>query len=306
MIRHTGACALYALTVLTALGCRDRNVVTTPNSGVNRAFVTGSAAVALDADGHFLLTPGESWNRRELSEAEARALADIYVHQFARTNAGFHERLRSKRIAFDKLHPCGRTYYAHSPYVEPAADVPEALVNVVAPRFFFTFCEDANDAVMSVTVATTATHLVVKDGHIDPMSLRGSEFYGLAIPVGKTMTLSPESAVERLATESGRRVTEIPVLVLPGLPWEPLAARWLLIAEAPVDARNNVGQRLQLTSVYVGRADLSLDVQTFRGVFSQPLDPPEQLTGRNNTQYVLHRLATMPRRFEQVQIEEVR
>lgn len=294
-----------ALALMTPLACRDTTVVTTPdNARLNRAFVTGGAAAALDADGRFVLGSGRSWTRSELNESDAKALADVYVHRFARTNAGFHERLRGKPINFEKLRPCGRAYYARSPYEEPAAGVPDAIVNVIAPRWIFTFCEDANDAAMSVAVATTATHLVMRDGRIDPMSLRGSEFYGLGVPAGKSMTVSPERAVERVATESGRRVAEVPVLVLPGLPWEPLAARWLLVTEAAIRVRNAHGQPALLNSIYVGRANLSLDVETFRGTVASALEPLEKLTGADKQEYQLRRLPSMPRRFEEVRIEE--
>jgi hypothetical protein len=287
------------------IGCSDARDVANPGTdqrAVAKELVTGRALAALDANGRFAIPSRSGWHRTLLTEREAAAFGVVYARRIAAANASFYERTRGARIAFDSLQECGRAFLAESPYEEPDATMPEGLVNAIAPRWMVSFCEDGESPSLSVAVAATAGHLVIKGWAFDPSSLRGSEFMALGVPVGRTLTPGPEFAVTHLATASGKRVEDVPELLLMGLPWEPQAARWLLKSEATVRVRRADGSESDHATLFVGREPNGLGIRTYEGSSGRATDPPETVLAADGTRHVLRRRVDMPRRFVAVEV----
>ena len=266
---------------------------------MSRTYVTGAAASALNADGRFELTARRSWSRAELSEAEAATLADVYVRTFVPTLPGWYERAHGGAIDFESLRRCGRTFYGESPYEEPTAELPEGLINAIASRWFFSYC-NADVPKVSVAVAASATHLRMVKGKIDPMSRKGGEFDAEGIPRGETAPLSPESAAEWLAKESGKRVASVPRLILPGIGYYAGTGRWLLELEGPVISRGEAGERRSDRAFFVGRS-----LKTFEREISRSEGrsrAADSIRGENNRLFVLGRKIGHQARWERVSV----
>jgi hypothetical protein len=264
MIRQVLGCTCLAgLAAINA--CRDTTRLVRPDdSGVDRAYVTGAAAAALDADGRFRLETGSGWQRPELSEVQAAALADVYAFRLAPTLPSWFERHRGAKIDFASLRRCGRAFYAFSPYVEPPDALLAGRVNAVASRWMFTYCDGEESPAISVAVATTATHLRIVNGRIDGSTWRGMEFHGAGIPLGTTAPILPERAAERLAQESGARVASVPRLMLTGVGYFPQSARWMLDLDRDVTARNPQGVGRSGRQFFVGRSLTEWSVGTYQ------------------------------------------
>jgi hypothetical protein len=288
-----------AVATLTLSACDQRSVAPPIETGLNRAFVTGDAAAALDADGRFVLSFAKSWSRPELTEAEARRFGDVYVTQFVPTLPGFFERSHGQSIDFASLRSCGRAFYALSPYVEPSADVIQAFVNQVSPRWLFTYCNASGLPSVSVGVAATATHLTINNGTLDRRSLRGGEFQASGIPAGSWVPLTPEEAVARLSEQSRRRISAVPRLVLPGMPYVAQSSRWQLDLETAAPARSASGSVLE-RRFYVGWAFREWKIETSRGRSRAPGDMEEEVTLPSGQVVLLVRASGVPRAFESV------
>lgn len=289
---------VLGLVSLTACGDRVREFTKPDDSGVNRQYVVGAAAAALDANGQFKLTARRTWKRPELTEGDARRLALLYIRKFPRTNAAYYEELHGAAIDFDELYLCGRVFYAMSPYEDPDSSMPEGMVNAIASHWLFTFCRPGGIPVISTALAATATRLDFSD----PSTQRGSEIFSIGIPAGKTGFALPERAVEQLATASGHRVSTVPELVQRGLGTAPQSAQWRLGLDGPVSATDGAGTRIQRVVLYVGRALRSWDIEIYDGTLASAGDPAEEVRDRDGRVYFLVRAGNMPRAFVRVQV----
>lgn len=263
---------LTAAIVATACGA-SRTITVPDDSGVERSYVTGAAAAALDANGQFHLQSGGDWRRPELTEAEAAAMADVYALRYAPTLPEWFERHRGARIDFANLRRCGRVFYALSPYIEPAdgyiepSELSAGIVNALASRWMFTYCDAGNSPALSVAVAATATHLrITPGGTFDPFTRRGNEFHASGIPLGTTAPILPERAVERVALESGARVASVPRLLLPGFKYFPQSARWVLNLGRDVETRSPQGVHGTGLEFFVGQSLTDWSVGVYRAL----------------------------------------
>jgi hypothetical protein len=162
----------------------------------------------------------------------------------------------------------------------------------------FTYCDGAGAAI-SVAVASSATNLVIKDGRLDPRSLRGGEFDSEGIPAGTNATSSPEAAVERLASATGRRVTSVPRLVHPGMGYFAQSSRWLLVLESDAPVR---GERTGIHSerrFLVGRSLKTWEQETSR--FAEP-HSVDTLTLTSGQLAFLHRRPELAYRWDRLSL----
>lgn len=136
-------CLSLALAAIAA--CRDATFPAAPRAfAVDRSSVTGAAAAALNSEGFVDLSPQRAWSRTELTEMGAKALADAYVRDFVPTLPAWFERHRGADIDFTSLQACGRAFYAATPYEEPDVSMPVAVVNAIASRWLFSYCDRPN------------------------------------------------------------------------------------------------------------------------------------------------------------------
>ena len=225
------------------------------------SLVTDAAAANLDASGHFRLQASSRGGPRQLSQQEAEALAAIWPAQFGPWIQPALEKEHGGPIALSGLRVCGRTLYAASPFqpidltlAEPTAAPAQ---RVFGPWWLVALCNASGIPELSLGVSAYATDLTIKDGHIVLPVIGGEWFSPEGVPIGadNDFILSPERAVERMATKTNRKIREVPQLVVPlrpqGFPNHP---RWklLLDSKATVQTKPN-NQVREEDQLYIGR-----------------------------------------------------
>lgn len=91
---------------------------------------------------------------------------------------------------------------------------------------------------ISVAVSARATDLTV-GGATRQLSNPGDNFVSSGIPVGLLeVPISPETVIEQVATKFGKRVSQVPELVLPVRPSAPQLAKWHVTLESPVSVHS--------------------------------------------------------------------
>jgi hypothetical protein len=305
-MKITRQCSWLAIGVVWCAGaCQDAQRVTRPDdSGINKQYVAGAAAAALNPKGHFVIPATTSgWSRAELSETDAAAIAGIWVRQFSPTNPQWYEEAHGSKIDFASLHRCGRAFYALSPYIEPGKEFNPSELNAVASKWLLTYCDASEIPSVSVAVATTATYVRITNGRIDGRSLRGMEIFACGIPAGSTIPISPERAVEGLSRASGKRIMTVPRLIIPGS-WHGQGAQWMLETEAPVEVQSVSGKRGTDRTFYVGiKVGGGWEVRTHRGVSTTNSPFFRDTLYRLSGQAVgLARRADVPRALEVVDV----
>lgn len=284
------------------LACHDAPNVTPPNTaGTSRAYLTGAAADALDPEGYFRLQSSSGWKRTELTEAQAEQFAEVYIRKFAPTLPSYFERSHGAKINFAALNRCGRAFYGVSPYEEPLAGVDEGTLNGVASQWLFSYCGDDGLPIVSVAIAATATHLRIEDGSFARSSLRGNEILGSGIPRGTELPMSPERAVEMLAGAAGRRISQVPRLVLPGIPYYPQSARWELVVETAASIRTARGDVSAVSRFFVGRALKEWNTEIAHGVAQSDDAPTDAIVLASGQRLEFARVSGMPRAWERIE-----
>lgn len=236
------------------VGCSGDRSPVGLTATVEPVSVTGEALSALDHDGHFVLpSPPQATN--QISAAHAAALADAYEHTFARFLQAQYERDRGGPIDVTNLAPCGRVYFATSPYVEDADLEAQGSARIIGSHWLVTMCDGASP-VVSVAVSVFATGVQVRDRTIvkdgDP-----NDFFSVGIRVGvASVPMTPESAVSLAYAKTGARVNAVPELIMPPTPYAPQIAYWRVPLERAVDVRSANGEwRHSESALLVGLGD---------------------------------------------------
>lgn len=240
------------LLVITILGCGDS---TEPSRRAIESSVTPEIAASLDAEGRFTLHPTVQVNGHDtVTLAQARALADAFVHQF--WDAGLGEAITPAGQAVpgsSSLMSCGAPYLAGTALEPFPPDWDYISRRALGERWLFGFCRSGGDPIAQIGISVYATELRVTDGAIAFPPHHGEEFqWGRA---GKdwddALPLSPERAVVLAAHCTGRRIAGVPYLLLqPG--YTPAFSKWVLPLEGSASLRTYAGQQLMRDTVYVG------------------------------------------------------
>ena len=202
-------------------------------------MVVGPAADALGADGQLRLAvvaPNQT-ARTEISESQARKLAQAYVLTHARGERKILERDHGGPINLDALHVCGRVWYASSAFEPLPSDVPAAFHRIYGPWWLVTLCGPGEAPQVSVAVSAYSTELTIRsDGRLAYPPEFGEEMHVLGIPtkLAAGVPSAPERAVSIAARLTGVRVAGVPELIAPPPGQFPQTARWRLPLERGV------------------------------------------------------------------------
>jgi hypothetical protein len=246
-MRSRAVTGLVAVALVVA--CDDQTPSMGPRiGGASALHVTGEAARQIEEFGQFRLAGPAAG---ELAEAQAIALARAYMIGAAPWIGGVWERDRGARIDVRRLTACPRAYYAASAFALPT-DAQPSLQQAVGPQWLVSMCSPDGMPVLSVAVSALATDLRVEGGRL--VGPGGGQFTSAGIPARLSgVPVAPEEAVRLAAAGVGRRVTDVPELVLAGGPYAPQLAKWRLRLESPVTARGAKSGVAQTTSeVYLG------------------------------------------------------
>ncbi|MGI8498248.1 MAG: hypothetical protein ACR2OG_11775 [Gemmatimonadaceae bacterium] len=224
--------------------CRDTTAPPAPPPArVDPKYLAGNAARALGPNGQFILpAPVPQGVYAEISEAYADSIATAFVRGYGQFRLGDYEQIHGARINLAALVRCGRTFYVASAYEPLPLQVPLNWRKAYGPEWMVTFCDGGVPA-LGVSMPAYDTDVQVIAGQlIDPpehYALISAE--GIPLRLG-SMPLAPEAMAELAARLTGRRVTEVPQLVMrPGpIPTVPQSALWRIRLEAPIRVQGRV------------------------------------------------------------------
>lgn len=182
--RRQGLAAAVML-VLSLVACSDRRellglVPPTPTLAQIRSSVVGNAAAHVDQNGQFQLDDPAPSGYPMLSAEEARALARVWVPQFAALHRTWLTKGRGAPIDFKLLTPCDRTMFASSPYEPMPTDVSAPVRRQFGPYWMVTLCAHG-DPQVSLAVSAWATDLKIVNGKIVFPTVSGNEFVAIGI-----------------------------------------------------------------------------------------------------------------------------
>jgi hypothetical protein len=227
-----------------------------------RSLVTGAAAAGLTAAGKFKLGGPPADATAQISRARAEELAAIWPGQFGVWIRPRLEREHGAAVDLANLRVCGETVYAESPYEPVEATLARKLAvgvyrRVFGPWWITQLCGVQGKPEVILAISAYASDLSIEGGKIQMPSVGGEWFAHEGIPRSLQVPLLPsaELAAVETAKRTGRRVAEVPQLVIPSRPdGFPYHARWRIVLEDVAAAtRIKDGSRKESREFYFGR-----------------------------------------------------
>lgn len=174
------------------------------------------------------------------------------MRTYGRYLAGVFSADRGADVRVDDLVTCGRSFYAEPAYEQPATGASLQLKKLIGPHWLVPLCSGSAPTV-SVAVSALSDLTVVGGRIADPIT---QDFFSVGVRLADASgAVTPEEAVRLAAEASGKRVSEIPVLVMPPRPYAPQLAAWQVVLESPVQVRGaRSGETRQVRELYVGYA----------------------------------------------------
>lgn len=270
---------------VTLLGCAatgPSDPVVRPLTRIDPKWVSGDAALRLQADGRFNLSNLVTPEAGESGEQAAQSLATAVVHSLANSVGGlreFVEQRHGAQLDFVALIACTRTLWQRSPWILPTDEGPLHLRNAIGSRFWFSFCTPSGERAMFQQVAAQTAATIATDGHINFPGGSGNDFASYGIPLDGGWELSPEVAVEALIHAVPRKVAIVGEFT--GCPFSipPCAGGdgyvWHLYVDRPIRIRRkNDMVELDVVDFYVEASRTSN--APLRILIPDRLQPPDQ------------------------------
>jgi hypothetical protein len=271
-----GPFVLMVAAVISGCGDDSRRLPAAPVPEADtRAALTTAVSAELDEQGLFRLGGPTAPPQPVIDESRARALALAFARTHVRGMQATLERDHGASIDVASLAPCGRVFYAETPFEPLPAEVPSFYHRMYGPWWLVTLCGRGRTAQVSVAVSGYADELQVIEGRLAYPSVSGGEFRVLGIPRARhdALPLSPERAVQLAAQLTKHRVAAVPELVAPGPAFYPQTARWHLKLEAPAAIRVRRGTQLvtrEAGDVFAGVVRFVLAAQPSLAAETQP------------------------------------
>lgn len=176
---------------------------------------------------------------------------------------------RGAPIHATQLSPCPRAFYVEGAYSDIPSDAPLWLQKSLGPQWLVGLCYGGvEEVVVSISAYATDARLAADRIHLSA----GGEgnFLIMGVPVGTEVPIAPERIADLTAERFGKRVAEVPRLIMRPRPAAAQIAIWQIGLEAPVQMRG-------------GTSHMSRARQT---LFAGPLDgwqTPAFAAARNDT-----------------------
>jgi hypothetical protein len=280
-------------------GCSNDSVLAPrPWTTSVASYVTGNAAMALDAGG--LFAPGSS-----LAGEMTRAQAEAYAHAWVTDVGALPEDLEQGRgpINFDRLRVCRQSVYAESSFEPLDSSVPTFIRGYAGGWWLVALCEGQTVEV-SVAIEAIGTGLTLTNGHIGFLpDSNGGHFFVLGVPGwwDGPVPLSAEHAVIEAGRATGQLISQVPRLIAPSnLRGPPQVAVWQIDLDSNVVVRGaGTAQDAITTQVYEGLLRFAADDDASSTlVIPSPTQPTVQAVGAPFGQITLTVKPTTPIYFE--------
>jgi hypothetical protein len=259
MKRGRSRSGLRGIAIVLFLGC-DSPVRPGPEVRPDiRHLVTGEALAALDASGRFR----RDWSRAPAGTVpldSAAAIAEYLVRKVPeyRTIPGMISVKEVLEEAFGGHinYAAAKTgvvqpYLIESPFESLPDYLPAAARNIWG-SFIALPVHVGRYEVATVIIPATGVMRLRADGSLEPRV--GNDYDYAPIPWGRgsTVVLSPEDVVHRVATATGKRVSQLPRLLAPGKGTAASVAIWSVTFEDDVPVETVAGgERHHVRTVYV-------------------------------------------------------
>jgi hypothetical protein len=249
------------------VGCRDQPATasrTSMSASDLTTILTGEAAAHVDGHGGYVLPAARAPDDVPMITAErAKELAVAFVHTYGRSHAPGWAMHRGAPLSTAGLRVSHRVFYAESPF----GRVPDGYGwprRVFGPWYIVTF-EDGGEPVLGVAVSAYSTDVAIENGILlEPALDQGERFVSRAVALSPGVPapytpVSPEQAVKIAAERTGRRVSDVPRLVLRNAAWHPLYSLWhvsldreIWIEHRAVKGSSAPGARERVREIFVG------------------------------------------------------
>ena len=238
---------------------------------VTPEMVTGAAAVALGADGHFHPEPPPT-TTGQVSLGEARAQS-LEFARYMTNNVLLRGAVEAGRGGYwtdpHLLTLCDDAWFVHSQLGHVALDTvaasaAQSFLRRFGPQWLIPMCGPENEPQMTVQVAIDSNSVRFADGEpIEPYTSLSTAWFARGVPLNwpDVFPVSAERAVRFVFETFGVRVTEVPQLEFRGdvLPdgryvWFQIGSakdcnRWRITLESPVTIRGMTSLTTTTTDV---------------------------------------------------------
>jgi len=225
--------ALVLTFVALSVACSDE--APTFPVRVDRSFVTGPAALALQPDGRFALPDSVTNPPSEISESQARAIAQSYVVAAGPSLRGVWSELHGSPVDIARLRLCDRALYAITPYTGFSAEVSEVATRTFGPHWVVPMCGASGRVQVVITFSSLATELAPEPEANKPRPWERGHLGSFGVPASAASDLySPEAAATKAFNATRRGIAQVPVLVMSPMPADPGLVRWRIGLETAV------------------------------------------------------------------------
>lgn len=221
----------------TVGGCAPDAAPTSMRARLQPEALTPALARLVGPAGKFILGPERTQPPGQISEGQARGVALRLVRDIQRSQVADWRRSSGIDIDPKVLTPCDRPMYAASPYQSiEGAQLSLITRRTFGPHWVVPMCANG-DLQVVVAFSGLATEIVgVADKATVPWENSDALSYG--VPRGVPLALfSPEGAATHAFEAMKRRVNQIPELVAPPMPGNPLLVRWRVTFETPLSVK---------------------------------------------------------------------
>ncbi len=257
--RHLLAACIGGL-ALTACN-HDAGRLTQPPAGVPKLdrYVTSAVSGELDLEGRFVMQSAvPPADVAMITRERAGQLAVAMVHTYGQFFERSWERQRGADIDLESLELDPRIHYADTPH-ERFPDTYHPADRRHFGPFYLVHFTSGGAPVLAVAVSAYNTDVQIEKGRLRLPDRSGGDFFPVAVSVNaasgptRYVPVSPEVAVEHVASRTGARVSRVPELVMLDRGYHPTMAQWKLTFEQPVHVRRSRGgERTAVREVYVG------------------------------------------------------
>lgn len=244
------AVVIFFAAVLAA--CFDRTSAPSAPK-LERAFVTGAAADALQGDGRFTLPDAVINPVGMIGEQQARRIALDYSRAVAPYFSARWSREHGAEVNVVQLKACDRAIYAASAYVSIAGNTSEITQRTFGPHWIVPMCSGGQTQIV-VSFSAQSIELLEPPGVGKPIPYHRTDFLSFGVPTQAASSLySPEAVAAEAFRGTGKRVATVPVLVMSPHPAPPVLVRWRIDLESAVRVRGkDSGVPRERSSLFVG------------------------------------------------------
>ena len=256
--QHTGAVLLLFTLAIIAGACSEPPSVNAPHALLKPEYVTGAAASALQPNGRFTLPSSVIDPVGQVSAEEAKAIATRYVREVAPFLIGSWIGAHGATINPNVLAPCDRALYASTPYALMAGGLSELSLRTFGPHWVVPLCASNGQAQIVVSFSALATEVALAlNSPKGVLQTARADIAAVGLPKAASPAMySPESAASYAFTKTGKRVSNVPELVMTPMPQVPSLVRWHVVLEEPVSLRGlESATARQRVSLFVGFSD---------------------------------------------------